>query len=86
VIDVQPSFEHHLLQVAVTQRIAQIPTHAQKNDLGFKMTPSERGLLDHDEELLCSAPNKEDFIIAPSFLQHNQQLGCVARNFRVRRG
>ncbi|HEY4385589.1 MAG TPA: hypothetical protein VGN34_14105, partial [Ktedonobacteraceae bacterium] len=45
--------------------------HAQKNDLGFKMTPFERSLLDHVEELLCDAPNKEEFIIVPSFLQHN---------------
>jgi hypothetical protein len=28
-------------------------------------------LLDHDEKLLCSAPDKEAFIITPSFLQHN---------------
>jgi hypothetical protein len=35
------------------------------------MTPFERILLDHDEELLCYAPNKEEFIITPSFLQHN---------------
>jgi hypothetical protein len=36
------------------------------------MTPFERILLDHDEELLCYAPNKEEFIITPSFLQHNR--------------
>jgi hypothetical protein len=32
------------------------------------MAPFERGLLGHDEELLCSAPNKEEFIITPLFL------------------
>jgi hypothetical protein len=40
----------------------------------MKEIPSEvfeRGLLGHDEELLYAAPNKEEFIITPSFLQHN---------------
>jgi hypothetical protein len=35
------------------------------------MAPFERGLLGHDEKLLCSAPHKEEFIITSSFLQHN---------------
>jgi hypothetical protein len=32
------------------------------------MAPLERGLLGHDEELLCSAPNKEEFIALSIFL------------------
>jgi len=72
VIDVQTPFERHLLQVAVAQSIPQVPTNAEQNDVGLEMMPFERILLDHDEKLLCSAPNKEAFIIAPSFLQHNQ--------------
>jgi hypothetical protein len=51
----------------------QIPTDTQQNDVGLEMTPFERGLLSHDEKLLCTAPNKEEFIITPSFLQHNPQ-------------
>jgi hypothetical protein len=62
VIDVQTPFEHHLLQVAIAQRIPQVPANAEQNDLGLEMTPFERILLDHDEELLYSAPNKDEFI------------------------
>jgi hypothetical protein len=54
-----------------TQRIPQVPANAEQNDVGLEMTPFERILLDHDEELLYSAPNKEEFIITHSFLQHN---------------
>jgi hypothetical protein len=71
VIDVQLSFEHHLLQITIAERRAHIPAYAQQHDLGFKMAPFERGLLDHGEKLLCSAPNKEAFIITPSSLQHS---------------
>ena len=71
VIDVQTSFEHHLLQVAIAQSIPQVPAYAEQNDVGLEMTPFERILLDHDETLLCSTSNKEEFIITPSFLQHN---------------
>ena len=70
-INVQTPFKHHFLQVLVTQRMAQIPTYAQKNDLSLKMTPCERARIIHDEELLCDAPKKEACTIAPSFLQHN---------------
>lgn len=35
----KPPFQHHLLQVAVTQEIAQIPTHAQQDDVRLEMTP-----------------------------------------------
>jgi hypothetical protein len=47
--------------------------HTQENDVGLEVTPFERILHCHDEELLCSAPNKEEFIITPSFLQHNHE-------------
>jgi hypothetical protein len=32
-------FPHHLFEVAVAQRVAQVPPHAQHNDLGFEMAP-----------------------------------------------
>jgi hypothetical protein len=54
VIDVQPALEHHFFQITIAERIAHVLAYAQKNDIGLKMTPFERGLLDHDEELLCS--------------------------------
>lgn len=42
VIDLQPSFEHNLFQIAVAERIAQVPAHTQQNDVGLEMTPLER--------------------------------------------
>jgi len=41
VIDVLTPLPHHLLQVAIAERIAQVPTHTQQNDLGLEMTPFE---------------------------------------------
>ncbi len=35
VVNPQPAFPHHFFQVAVAQRIPQVPAHAQHNDLGF---------------------------------------------------
>src|SRR6266536_2452393 len=43
VIDVQSSLEHHLLQIPVAQWIPEVPTDAQQNNLGLKVTPFERG-------------------------------------------
>jgi hypothetical protein len=43
------------------------------------MTPFERILLDHDEELPCSAPNKDEFI-APSILICNTAKNRVSLN------
>src|SRR5450432_584031 len=41
VIDRESALSHHLFQIAVAERISQVPTHAQQNDPGFKMTPLE---------------------------------------------
>jgi hypothetical protein len=35
---------HHLLKIAVAQLVAQVPAHAQEDDLRLKVTPLERGL------------------------------------------
>ncbi len=43
VIDIQAPLEHHLLQVSIAERIAQVPVDTQQNNLSFKMTPFERG-------------------------------------------
>lgn len=32
---------HHLFQVAVAERVAQVPPDAQQDDIGLKMTPFE---------------------------------------------
>ncbi len=34
-IDAESALSHHLFEIAVAQKIAQIPAHAQQNDLGF---------------------------------------------------
>jgi hypothetical protein len=44
----QTPFPHHLFQVAVAERVSQVPTHAQQNDFGFKVAPFERALLVHE--------------------------------------
>jgi len=49
VIDMQSAFQHHRFQIAVAQRIPQIPTDAQENDVGLEMTPFERLLFGHTE-------------------------------------
>src|SRR6266700_3699587 len=47
-IHAQPSFDHHFFQIPIAERIAQVPAHAQKNDLSVEMTPFERVWLYHD--------------------------------------
>jgi hypothetical protein len=41
-IDVQPPFPHHFLQVAIAQGIPKIPTGTEQDDLSFEMTPFEQ--------------------------------------------
>jgi hypothetical protein len=38
-IDVQPPFEQHFFELAITQRITQVSPCAQQDDLGFEVTP-----------------------------------------------
>jgi hypothetical protein len=46
-INVQSPLQHHLFEVAIAERIPQIPAHTQQNDLGLKMTPFERTRMAH---------------------------------------
>jgi hypothetical protein len=46
-IDRQSPFQHDFFEISVTERIAQIPAYAQKDDVSLKMTPFERLLLGH---------------------------------------
>jgi hypothetical protein len=45
----QPTLAHHLLQIAVAERIPQVPPHAENNDDLVKVSPSEQRwpALDH---------------------------------------
>ena len=40
-IDMQTPLQHDLFEVPITQRISQIPPHAQQNDVGLEVTPFE---------------------------------------------
>ena len=48
VVNLQPAFEHHFLQITVAERVAQVPPDTQQNDLGFEMTPFERTRVLHE--------------------------------------
>jgi hypothetical protein len=56
VIDVQSSLGHHLFEIPIAERIAQVPTHAQKNDVGLEVTPFERVLFYHKDSLFLLFP------------------------------
>jgi hypothetical protein len=47
-IDRESALDHHLFQVTVAERIPEVPTDAQENDLGFKVTPFERTRVLHE--------------------------------------
>ena len=49
-VDLDASFFHHLLKLAVADRVRHIPTDTPKDDLPLKMTALE---IDHREALRC---------------------------------
>src|SRR6266516_8024315 len=51
-IEVQATLPHHFLKISITQCIAQIPPHAQENDVCLEMTPFQRILTAHEKEPL----------------------------------
>ena len=40
-IDCEVALLHHFFEVAITEGVAQIPAHAEKDDLGLIVTPLE---------------------------------------------
>ena len=40
-IDREVALSHHFFEVAVTEGVAQIPAHAEKDELGFIVSPLE---------------------------------------------
>src|SRR5207248_2448255 len=58
-IDMQTPLQHDLFEVPITQRIPQIPPHAQQNDVGLEVTPFEGilALVAHNGNLFCSFPS-----------------------------
>ena len=49
-VNLHASFFHHLLELAVADRIRHLPTHAPEDDLSLKMIAFE---IDHREALRC---------------------------------
>src|SRR6059058_2807562 len=78
VVNAQSTLDHHLLKVAVAQRIAKIPAHAQQNDLGFEVKPFEWMLLAH-EGTSSAFLNPAELTIASVFLQQNPFI-CASCN------
>ncbi len=50
-VNCESPLQHHLLQIAVAQGVAQVPTHAQQDDVRLEMTPFERMLGIHGSGL-----------------------------------
>jgi hypothetical protein len=42
VIDCQSTFRHHLLKIPIAQRVPQIPSHAQNDNVAPEMSPTEQ--------------------------------------------
>lgn len=47
VFDNDATLAHHLFQVPIAQRLAQVPAHTQEDDLAFEVPPFERVGLPH---------------------------------------
>src|SRR5713226_3107102 len=75
VIDVQPPFQHDLFEIAITQRIAQVPAHTEQHDFGLKMTPFERCCRTHNTWVLTLLEISPSLPYLSDFLQHSR-LAC----------
>ena len=49
----EASLYHHLLQVPVAERVAEIPTETKQDDLGFKMPVLEEFRVAHEQGSKC---------------------------------
>jgi hypothetical protein len=43
-IHMQATLQHHLFEIPIAERIAQIPANTEENEVGLEMTPLERVL------------------------------------------
>src|SRR5260370_42630445 len=75
-VNVQPPFQHEFLEIAIAERIPQIPAHAQQNDLGLEMTPFEQLRMVHKKASLLkinpSLPYRRRF--CNTALNHSSSL------------
>ena len=69
VIHCHPSFSHHLLQIAIAERVAEIPAHTENDDLVTEMASSEqrRSALAHPLTLSDPLPRVCDTAVAPIY-------------------
>src|SRR6185437_13342391 len=74
-VDVETSFPHHFFEVAVAERVAQIPAQAQENNLGFEVPPFERTRLAHEENSSARLDTAE-FTTSSAFLATEPVEGC----------
>jgi hypothetical protein len=65
-IDRESPFQHDFFQIAVTERVTQIPAHTQEDDVSLEVTPLEGVLLCHKGSLflLFSDCNRSAFFFA----------------------
>ena len=85
-VDVETSFPHHFFEVAVAERVAQIPAQAQENNLGFEVPPFERTRLAYEENSSARLDTAE-FTTASAFLatepadavSKSTAMSCMAR-------
>jgi hypothetical protein len=71
-IDRESALGHHFLKISITERIAQVPTNAQQNDLGFEMTPFKWSLVLHQG-------NSSAVGIEQSLLEHRHLCNTALR-------
>src|ERR1700678_2066936 len=71
-VDFYASFFHHLLELAVADRIRHVPTHTPEDDLPCKMTGFE---IDH-----CGAPRRQ---LPPSYVRWGREHSFATEPFQV---
>src|ERR1035441_3111936 len=75
VVNGEPTFRHHLLQIAICERVSKVPPNAQEDDHVFKMSSAEEcwPFSGHDTPYQITATS---FATEPSQLLHASDV-CV---------
>jgi len=60
VVHGQAALGHHFFKITVAQRVSQIPSHAQQDDLVFEVSPTEqsRPILSHSSHPIRTASRR----------------------------
>jgi hypothetical protein len=72
-VNMLPPFQHHFFHVSVAERVAQVPTNTEQNNLSFEVSLFEKGAIIHE---VGSSPSSESpkTTGSSSFLQYNHKL------------